>query len=262
MTQTIYYKTVTIGGNKYRIITPTQMTNEKFAEKVNYIRRVIGYALYPRWAATRMLLLSTYDMLRKRGIMKHRVNHAAKILNKEFDAFERLHVMDFDEDWIEVMSGSLSAQVADKVNALRGAIGGVLMNNGIKNYAFYSYPETVVIMCQENVDRYNSLMREVREKFKMNFADVFIRLRGNKVLACAYSLMSAIEDAVGEPLPMGLDATESSANVAMHSLENALFDDRILHKAFSEAQEECEERDFKEDNIAEILSQKFKVKRL
>ena len=262
MERIIYFKNVTIGGNKYRIITPTRMTNEEFSDKVNYVRRVIGYALYPRWAATRLLLLSTYDMVRKRGLMHHRVSRAAKILNKEFDAFERLHVMDFDEDWIEVMSGSMTAQVADKVNALRGAVGGVLMNNGIKDYAFYSYPETVCIMAQENVDRYNSLMREVRGKMKMDFSEAFIRLRGNKVLACAYSLMSAIEDVVGEPLPMGLDASQSSANVAMHSLENALFDDRILHKAFSDAQEECDERDFKEDNIAEILSQKYNVKRL
>lgn len=262
MERIIYFKNVTIGGNKYRIFTPTQMTNEEFSDKVNYVRRVIGYALYPRWAATRLLLLSTYDMLRKRGIMKHRVKRAAKILNSEFDAFERLHVMDFDEDWIETLSGSISALVADKVNALRGAVGGVLMNNGIKDYAFYSYPETVCIMAQENVDRYNSLMREVRGKMKMDFSEVFIRLRGNKVLACAYSLMSAIEDAVGEPLPQGIDASKTSANVAMHSLENALFDDRILHKAFADAQEECDERDFKEDNIAEILSQKYNVKRL
>ena len=262
MERIVYYKDVTIGGKRYRIVTPTRMTNDEFTEKVNYVRRVFGYAMYPRWYAIRMLLGDTLDMLRKNGLYKHRVKQMAKTLLKEFDLFEKWHTIDFDEDWIEVMSGSMAMSLQPKLNTLRGSIGGVMLNLGLKNYILYSYPQTICTLTKEGVLHHDCLMEEVKQKFKMDFSDVFRRLRGDKVMMCAWSLMSAIEDAVGEKLPKAVDVTETCADKALRDFELALYDDKFLKKAFGEAQEECDERDFNENVIAEQLSQKFNVKRI
>ena len=261
MEKTIYYKNVTIDGERYTIVTPTRMSNDEFSEKVNYVRRIFGYAIYPRWLATRMLLGDTCDMIKKNGIYKHRVKKAVKQLIKEFDAFEKLHTMDFDPDWIEVMSGSMAMQLRPKVNNLRGALGGLMMQHGIKNYILYSYPQAVCVLSREGTEYHDTLMKKVREKYGLDLREVFARLRGDKVLGCARALMSAIEDAVGERLPIGVNAAGTCAEVALDSLERSFYDDDILAKAFAEAQKECDERDLNEDMIAEQLSTKFNVKR-
>ena len=261
MERTLYYKRVTIGGRKYTVFTPTKITDEEFSDKINYVRRVFGYAMYPRWSATRALLNDTYDMLRKNGLYKHKVKKMANVLNAEFDSFERLHMIDFDDDWIEVMSGSMATSILPKVNTLRGAIGGVLMNHGIKNHIIYSYPEAVCVMANEGCVHHDMLMQEVKERYKMDFSEIFEPLRGSKVLACAYSLMSAIEDVIGEPLPTGLDARNTYANSAMKAIERALMNDKFLAKAFDDANNEVDERDFSSDLAAARLGERFNVKR-
>ena len=259
--QTVYYKTITLGDERFRVVTQRKMSNEEFTDKLNYVRRVFGYAMYPRWAVTRVLLNDTYDMLRKNGLYKHNVKRMAKLLNAEYDAFEKLHMTDFDQDWIEVMSGSMANSIMPKLNTLRGAVGGVLMNNGIKHYAIYSYPETICVMANEGCVHHDMLMQEVLERYGMALKDIFRPLRGDKVLACAYSLMSAIEDVVGEELPRGLDARNTSANVAMKSIERALINENYLAKAFGEAGDEIEERDQTPQEVVAKLSEKFKVTR-
>lgn len=261
MEKTIYYKNVTIGGRRFRIFTPERMSNQDFSDKVNYVRRVFGYAMYPRWYAIRMLLGDTFDMLRKKGLLKHRVRKMANILTNQFNAFERLHTIDFDPDWIEVMSGSMAMQLQPKINTLRGAIGGVMLNLKMKNYILYSYPQTICILAREGVEHHDYLMKEVKDKYGLDFSEVFKPLRGDKVMMCAWSLMSAIEDAVGEVLPSGVDATKTYADKALRDFECALYDDKILAKAFDEAQDECEARDFNQDTIANQLSTKYKVTR-
>lgn len=262
MEKTIYYKNVTIDGKRFTIITPTKMSNEEFSEKVAYVRRVFAYAMYPRWLAVRMLLGDTYDMLRKNGMMKHRIKKIANIVNVEFDAFEKLHMTDFDEDWIEVMSGSMAMQLQPKVNTLRGAIGGILMKEGIKKYVLYSYPQTVCILAREGVIHHEMLMQEVKESYGLDFSEVFKPLSGEKVLARVYLLMSAIEDVVKEKLPSNLDATQTYADSALKSFEKALVDDRLLSKAFKEAQEECGSKEVDPETIVSKLSTKFNVKRV
>lgn len=263
MQKTFYYKDITIGGKKFRIFTKEHISNEEFDDKLQYVRRVFGYAMYPRWYAIRMLLGDTCDMLRKNGLYCHRVKKMAKILIKEFDAFERLHTMDFDEDWIDVMSGSMAMQLQPKLAKLRGAIGGIMLNRGMKNYILYSYPQTICILAREGILHHDCLMEEVKEKYGMDLSQVFHPLRGDKVMMCAWSLMSAIEDAVKEKLPEGIDVTTTlCADKALKDFELALIDDKLLSKAFGEAQEECDMRDFNENTIADKLSQKYNVKRL
>ena len=262
MEKTYYYKNVTIGGNKYTIFTPGKMSNEEFTDKVNHVRKIFGYTIYPRWLSTRMLLGDTFVMLRKNGLLRHRIKKAANTLSKELGSLERLHMMDFDPDWIEVMSGHVATKLQPKVNALRGALGGLMMQRGVKNYILYSYPQAICILSREGTEYHDTLMRQVKIKFGLDFSDVFAPLRGDKVLWCARQLMSAMEDVMGEKLPIGVDATGTSVEVALESLERAFYNDKLLSNAFAEAQRECEERDFDGDSIADLLSTKYNVKRV
>lgn len=259
---TIYYKNFTLGGKTFRVMTPGKMSNEDFSSKVEYVRRVFSYHMYPRWAVIRELLRQTYDMLRKNGMMKHGIKRRANILDKEFDAFEKLHTMDFDPDWVDVMASSMVTQLLPKANALRGAIGGVMMQKGMKNYVLYSYPQTVLVLAREGTIHHDYLIEEAKEKFRLNLSEVFRPLKGEKVLACCMGLMSAIEDAISERLPEGVSAEGTSAEVALISFERALCSDELISKAFGEAKEECDERDFNADTIAKRLSDKFKVTRV
>lgn len=256
----IYYKNFTIGGKTYTVVTPCKMSNEDFQEKVEYVRRVFSYHMYPLWAVVREMLRQTYDMLRKNGLMKHKVKWRAKMLDKEFDAFEKLHTMDFDQDWVDVMSASMVTQLLPKANAFRGAVGGVMMQHGIKNYILYSYPQAACALAREGTIRHDELMEEAKEKYGINLSEVFKPLKGEKVFECLLALMSAVEDAVGEKLPInGISAKGTSADVALTSFERALRDDKIITKAFGEAKEECDERDFNAETIAKKLREKYKV---
>ena len=262
MQRTTYYKTFHLGDQKHTVTMSKPMSNEEFLNKLLYIRRLFGYAMYPRWFAIRMFLGDVFDLLKKNGLWKHRVKKKAQELVKEFDAFEKMHTSDFDEEWIEVMASTMTESVLPKINELRGSVGGVLLREGVKNYILYSYPETVCILANEGVVHHDMLMQEVREGYKLNLDDVFRPLRGNKVLASAYSLMSAIEDVIGEPLPMGVDARGSGADEKLKALERILVNDTLLRKAVSEAADEVAERDQTTDDVAERLSEKFNVKRV
>lgn len=262
MKRTTYYKTFRLGDKKHTVMMNKRMSNDEFLNKLLYIRRLFGYAMYPRWFAIRMFLGDVFEMLKKNNLWKHKVKKAANILIKEFDAYEKMHTSDFDEEWIEVMASTMTESVLPKINELRGCIGGVLMNNGIKHYVLYSYPETVCILANEGVVHHDMLMQEVREGYKMDLKDVFKPLRGLKVLASAYSLMSSIEDAIGEPLPMGVDARGTGADEKLKSLERILVNDELLRKAVSDAADEVGAWEQDTDELAEKLSEKFNVKRL
>lgn len=262
MEATFYYKNVTIDGKRYKFYMRNQMSNEDFSDLVGFVRRIFSYAMYPRWLAAKMLLGDTYVMLRKKGCYKHRIRKAFNQLNKEFDAFEKLHKMDFDQDWIEVMSGSMATQLQPKITALRGSLGGIMMNLGIKNYILYSYPQAALVLAREGTEYHDALIKKVRERWGVDFTELYQPLRGDKVLGCCRSLMSAIEDTIGEELPKGVDATGTPAEIALRSLERAFYDDNMLAKAFNEAEQECKERDFNSETIANKLSEKFNVKKL
>ena len=257
--RTIYYKNFTIGDKTYTVVTPGRMSNEDFSEKVEYVRRVISYHMYPMWAVAREMLRQTYDMLRKNGLMRHAVKRRANILDKEFNKFENLHTMDFDKDWIDVMSASMVTQLHPKGNALRGAIGGVMLQHGIKNYVLYSYPQAVLVIAREATMHYDCLMDEAKEKYGLDLSEVFQSLRGDEVLACAKALMSAIEDTIGEIIPEGVSAEGTSAEVALISFGRALQSDKVLEKAFDEAKEECDDRDLDAQAISDKLGEKYKV---
>ena len=262
MQRTTYYKTFHLGDQKHTVTMSRPMDNDEFLNKLLYIRRLFGYAMYPRWFAIRMFLGDVFEMLKKNNLWKHKVKKAANILIKEFDAYEKMHTSDFDEEWIEVMASTMTESVLPKINELRGCIGGVLMNNGIKHYVLYSYPETVCILANEGVVHHDMLMQEVREGYKMDLKEVFKPLRGLKVLASAYSLMSAIEDAIGEPLPMGVDARGTGADEKLKTLERILVNDDLLRKAVADAADEVGAWEQDTDELAEKLSEKFNVKRL
>lgn len=157
------------------------------------------------------------------------------------------------------MSSSMVTQLLPKANALRGGIGGVMMQYNIKNYIIYSYPQATCVLAREGTIRHDELMDEAKEKYGLNLSEVFRPLKGEKVYACLMSLMSAIEDVVGEKIPHGVSAEGTSAEVALISLERALRNDNVLSKAFGEAKEECDERDFNAETIAEKLREKYKV---
>ena len=262
MERIVYYKRVTIGGTRYTIVTPEGMTNEEFSERVNFTRRLFGHSMYPRWLCARMLLGETLDILRRKGLLKYKVKKAANALIKEFDAFERLHTMDFDEDWIEVLSGSIAMQMKPKVDALRGAMGGILLKQKIKNYILYSYPLSVIVLAKEGAEFHDALMRKIKDKYKLDFSEVFQPLRGTKVIGCLHLLMSNIEDAVGERIERGIEVSDTMVDVYLQSLARIAYDDDVIAKAFKEAQEEVNERDFNENMIAEQLSDKYKVIRV
>lgn len=262
MQRTTYYKTFHLGDQKHTVMMSKQMSNEEFLNKLLYIRRLFGYAMYPRWFAIRMFLGDVFEMLKRNNLWKHKVKKAANILIKEFDAYEKMHTSDFDEEWIEVMASTMTESVLPKINEIRGSIGGILMNHGIKHYILYSYPETICILANEGVVHHDMLMQEVKIGYKMDLTKVFKPLRGIKVLASAYSLMSAIEDAVGEQLPMGVDARGTGADEKLRALERILVDDELLRKAVSEAAEEVGEFDQNPDDVANKLREKFNVKRV
>lgn len=262
MQRTTYYKTFHLGDQKHTVMMSKQMSNEEFINKLLYIRRLFGYAMYPRWFAIRMFLGDVFEMLKKNNLWKHKVKKTANLLIKEFDSYEKMHTSDFDEEWIEVMASTMTESVLPKINELRGCIGGVLMNNGIKHYVLYSYPETVCILANEGVVHHDMLMQEVREGYKMDLKEVFKPLRGLKVLASAYSLMSSIEDTIGEPLPMGVDARGTGADEKLKALERILVNDDLLRKAVSDAADEVGAWEQDTDELAATLSEKFNVKRL
>lgn len=258
LNKTYYYKTFYIGGVKYKAYMEEKMSNDEFNEIVFYVRRIFGYAMYPRWFCARIFLSEVLEVLKRNGLYKHKIRQKANILLKEFDAFEKVHKIDFDEEWMDLLGGEMANKIMPKINDLRGAVGGVLMQQGVKNYILYSYPETLCIICDEGVIHHDMLMKEVEEKFKINFGNLFSRLRGEKVLASSYSLMCAVEDLVKEPLPSGVDARGSGADIKLRSLERALVDEDVIRKSINGAYNEM---GIPNEKIAEILGAKYNVRK-
>jgi hypothetical protein len=140
-------------------------------------------------------------------------------------------------------------------------MGGVLLKQKIKNYILYSYPMTVLVLAKEGVEFHDALMRQIKHRFGMDLSDVFQPLRGTQIIGCTHSLMSAIEDAVGERLERGIDVSDTLVDIQLQSLARLYYADKTIAKAFKDAQDECEARDFNQETIANQLSTKFKVTR-
>lgn len=262
MEQTIYYKTFTLGNKRHTITMREKMSNEDFMEIIFYIRRLFGYAMYPRWCATRLFLSEVINVLKKNNLYKHKIKKRANELLHEFDKYEKMHIKDFDEEWMEVMSSNMSNKLLPKINELRGEIGGVLLRHNIKNYILYSYPETVCVMANEGVAHFDMLMQEIREKYKMDFKEVFLPLRGYKVLASSYSLVCAIEDVIGEKLPMGIEARNTLANEKLKQIERLLVNQDAIQGAIKEACDVIDERELNQDDLFDRLSEKFNTKKV
>ena len=271
-----YVKHITLCGERYDVECYRHIDNEEFEDVLLYTRRLIGYCMYPRWLCIRMFMAEVLEVLRRNHLWRCGVKRWGKELCAVWDAFERRHVMDFDVDFIDVMSGSISARVLPKLDELRGAIGGVLLREGVENYLVYSYPETLVVLCQNSVSHYDAMMCEVKEEYGVDFSKVFVHLRGDRILGASYKLLCEVEDAVGETLPTGVDATGTGADSKLHSFERMLVDPSIIRNGIIDAVNELPkdraalaEGVLKEigevddgDDIAKRLGGKYKVSKL
>lgn len=272
-----YVKHITLCGERYDVKCYRSVDNIEFEDILLYTRRLLGYCMYPRWCAIRMYMAEVLEVLRRNRLWRWGVKRWGKELCVAYDAFERRHVMDFDEDFIDVMSGSVSSRVLPKLDELRAAIGGVLLREGVHNYVVYSYPETLVVLCQNSVSHYDAMMGEIVEKYGIDFSNVFVHLRGDRILGASYKLLCEIEDVVGEKLPVGVDATGTGADAKLHSFERMLVDPTVIRNAIVDAVGEMPKDKVelsrkvleeigveldKSDGIAETLGAKYKVSKL
>ena len=209
------YKNISIGQNKFLVPMSHSVPNEQFQEAIYFTRRLMGYIVYPRWFAARMFLAECIEKLKRRGIYRHDVKRQTKALLKEMDILERKHVLDFDEDFIEVMAAHMAGEAMDTINWLRGDIGGILMHHSIKEYVFYSYPETFLVLANDNMRCWRQILDEIAEKHGIDFRCVFRPLEGSRVKDVGQLWLQAIEHAVGEPIPVGIDG---DGTMAMHRL--------------------------------------------
>ena len=275
--KTVHYINFTIEGNTYTVITKKHLERDEFEMVFFYTRRLIGYGLYPRWATIRLFLAEVIEMLKNNKLYNHQIRKQAKALIEAFDKFERRHTKEFYDEWIEIVGSHLAGKVYGKVNELRGDIGGVLLNHGVKNYLIFSYPEMLVSFCDQAVTSYDYCMKDVEERFGCDFSEVFEHLKGKELLNASLKLLSAIEDTIGERLPVNIDASETVCRTKMRNIHRELTNTKNIQEAIREAYDEMPEDIRKETahlmgafsdeedetaNIIETLSQKYNVKAL
>jgi hypothetical protein len=259
-----------MNGEKFVIPTDRHLTQDEFCPMLYYTRRLLGYVVYPRWFMTRLYLAEVIEMFKRNGIYKHELKKAVKNLLHEFDVFENKHKRDFNQELVEVMASNLSVIGLQKINDIRGAIGGVLMNHGIKQYVLYSYPYTFMNMCFDNTVTFEQCMNQVKIKYGVDFTKVFAQLEGTRLYYSAIKVMKKFVEVMGEKVN-NISFEGSGCLEKLHSLSNALLDEGNLRKAFQEACDEVppdekegimEEMSLwydEKDDIREKLSEKFNV---
>lgn len=258
-------------------VTPSAVTDEEFMDMLYYVRRLMGYVIYPRWVATRLFLAETIEMTRRQGLFRQQVKRSVNVLLRVFDAFERTHTADFDPEFIELLSSALAGRVMGKMNELRGAIGAELMHHGVRRYVYYSYPYTLTELAYDNTQVFDKCMAAVRERYKTDFVPVFAPYRGDAVYAQAYTLMLHVINAVGESIPhISFDNTLSLAH--LNAFERILGSDEVVQAAIREAYAELppdkqkamhatlgtwldddDQGEDKRQDLAAVLGEKYKV---
>ena len=126
----------TMNGTGYSVPSRYHLTGEEFCPMLYYTRRLLGYVVYPRWFITRMFLSEVIGILKKNNMYKFGLKKIANNMVKEFDMLENLHLRDFEREFVEVMAASLSNHGMEKLNELRGSVGGSL-----STYLYYGANE-------------------------------------------------------------------------------------------------------------------------
>lgn len=265
-----------LGGTEHIITTPRPVSFEELSGMLYYTRRLIGYTVFPRWSLARLFLADVVRTFMNQEIYKHELKKAAKAAISELDALEIRHAMEFDKDFIDIMTNSMSNKAIGKLNELRGSIGGALMNSGMKNYVLCSYPYTFLNLCYDNISHYDNCMKQVKERYELDLSKVFGNLRGSKTYALAHKMLTEYIKVTGEDIPKTMDYNNTGCIDKLNSVSRILLDAKNLHDAFMEAYNEMPEdkRDLVEEamsiwldeddkdgkeKVIDKLSQKYKV---
>jgi hypothetical protein len=260
-----------MNGVKYRIPTKRSLTQDEFCPMLYYTRRLLGYTVYPRWLLARYFLSEVIEVLKRNKVYRHQLKKTTKSLLEEFDRFEAEHKADFDGEFLEVMATNISGAGLNKVNELRGNVGGVLMNAGVKQYLVYSYPYTFLNLCFDNIMTYEECMKQVIERYDADFTEVFLPLKGKRIYEAAIKMMNDFCTIMKEKIPR-LTFEGTGCIEKLQSLNKLLCSEQVLHDAFQDAYDDMpvNKRDntyeelnlwIDEKNYAiEQLSQKYNVK--
>ena len=264
-------------GRTYFVGSTKDVGDEELIDMLQYARRFVGYTVYPRWAIVRTLLAEVVEVTNKNGYYRHKLKKAFKDLERELDMLEAYHIMDFDRDFIEVLGGSVMGKSLALVNEIRGAIGGMMLNGGVKNYVVYSYPYNLTNLCYDNTVVWDRVMDAVKRQFNVDFSDVFLPYRGNKAYNAAMKMMDEYVKMVGETIPR-IKWQGTLAQRKLDSLERLTLSDKTVQEAIMESYGELPD-DKKErmrhiaeaweneggseaEDIASRLGEKYKVKRV
>lgn len=252
---------------QYRVPATRRMQEGEFYRYLFFARQMIGYVVAPKIALCRLYFGEVMEMLRKRGICRQEVKKAANSLISELDRLERLHTRGLDNEFMEIMTSSMAGKALSKTNELRGAIGGALMNAGVKEYVFYSYPYTVMELLHEGVCAYNSVMGCVFDRCGIRLDEPFHEFMGDAAYQKSILLMQRVVDVIGEKIPR-VDFSKSGAIAKVDAIGTMMLNMENLQDAYKEAVEEIGEKQSmvmdvwgNNDEIADTLSQKYNVKR-
>lgn len=227
-------------GVPYNVGSTMGVSDDELIDMLYYARRFIGYIVFPRWASVRTLLAEVIEMTKRNGLYRHRLKQALKEAAREIERLELAHMDDFDRDFIEVLGGSVTAKALKKMNEVRGAVGAMMMNNGVKNYVLYSHPYNFTNLCYDNTVVYDKTLEAIKNRFNVDFSDVFMELRGDKAYNAALKMMDEYIRAVREDIPH-LDWKDSLAQMRLNELEKMTLSDETVRAAILEAYEELPE---------------------
>lgn len=259
-------------GMDYQIPSTRVYSESEFNQWLFFARRLICYVMAPRFCLIRLYLSEVEEVMRKKGIYKHKVKQAAKALKAELDRLELRHRRRINEDFMEVMTNAMAGKGLAKTNELRGAMGGAMMRCGVRNYIFYSYPYTVLELLYDTKDMYAACMYKVQKACGIDFTPAFMDFCGENAYMLSYKLMCACEEAIGERIPR-IDPEVSGAVEKLNSLARILTDLENLHDAYNEAADEVEGElpadvkmldvwQHEEQEATDRLKSKYKVSKL
>jgi len=263
----------TMNGVRYRIPSKNHLTSDEFTPMLYYTRRLLGYVIYPRWFISRLFLAEVIEMLKKNGLYKHELKKQIGNIIQEFNILEQWHKQDFNMEFLEVVAGNLTSNAMKKLNDFRGSVGGVLLQQGIKKYLLYSYPYTLLNLCYNNLCTYGQAMRQVQIKYGVDFTNVFLPLRGDRVYLMIVRMMGRFVRIMGEPINH-ITFKGSHCREKLEAMGNILLNNDLLREAFEDAFEEVplEQREEveaemniwldDEEDLKKKLSEKYNVKEL
>lgn len=230
----------TLDGTRYSIKANKQVGQKELENATNQTRKMLGYIVYPRWYIMRSYLSDVIEMFKKNNIYKHQIKKLIGEIIKAFDSLEVRHYRGYDSTFLEVMSGRLLKVSLNKIKDIRGSIGGVLMNNGIKNYVLYSYPYFLVNLCYDNLLTYDFSMKKAEEAFGINLSEVFLNLKGEDIYDLTVKLMKEFIKVMGEDVS-GISLDDANCLAKFEAFDRIVTDEKNLNEAFQEAYSEIPE---------------------